>query len=51
MLEVKDATGASVTSQTYTVAQVDGVKYTSNGPVLVCGDQTIALNAVVEISN
>lgn len=50
-LEVKDADGASVTTQTYTAATVDGVKYTSNGPVLVCGAQTIALNAVVEISN
>lgn len=50
-LEVKDADGKAVTAQTYTVAQVDGVKYTSNGPVLVCGARTIALNAVVEISN
>ena len=50
-LEVKDSDGAAVTAQTYTVAHVDGVKYTSDGPVLVCGAQTIALNAVVEISN
>jgi flagellar basal-body rod modification protein FlgD len=50
-LEVTDAQGAAVASQTYTAVRVDGVKYTSDGPVLVCGNQTIALNAVVEISN
>ena len=49
-VEVTDANGVAVQTQTYSVARVDGVQYTPNGPVLVCGPETIALNAVVEIS-
>jgi flagellar basal-body rod modification protein FlgD len=49
-IEVTDADNAAVQAQTYTAARVDGVQYTPNGPVLVCGPETIALNAVVEIS-
>lgn len=49
-LEVTDAEGASVESKTFTATRVDGVQYTADGPMLVCGSETIALNAVVEIS-
>jgi flagellar basal-body rod modification protein FlgD len=49
-VEVTTPAGEAVPTQTYTATRVDGVQYTQNGPVLVCGSQTIALNAVVEIS-
>jgi flagellar basal-body rod modification protein FlgD len=49
-VEVTAADGTAVPTQTYTATRVDGVQYTPNGPVLVCGSETIALNAVVEIS-
>jgi flagellar basal-body rod modification protein FlgD len=49
-LEVTDASGESVETMTFTETRVDGVQYTQDGPMLVCGSQTIALNAVVEIS-
>jgi flagellar basal-body rod modification protein FlgD len=49
-LEVTDGAGAAVPVTSYTVAHVDGVKYTANGPVVTSGPLTILLGSIVEIT-
>jgi flagellar basal-body rod modification protein FlgD len=49
-LEVTDGAGNAVPVTSYTVAHVDGVKYTSNGPVVTSGPLTILLGSIVEIT-
>ena len=48
-LEVTDADGESVDVQTFTRTRVDGVRYGTEGPVLVSGALSIPLANVVEI--
>ena len=49
-VDVTDADGNAVETTPHMLRRIDGVKYTTDGPVLVSGSETIALNAVVEIT-
>jgi flagellar basal-body rod modification protein FlgD len=48
-IEVKDSLGHSVQVQTLVTGRVDGVQYTSEGPVLTAGSLSIPFGTVVEI--
>jgi flagellar basal-body rod modification protein FlgD len=48
-VEVKDAAGAEVAVQTYTVGKIDGVRYGQDGPVLLSGGIEIPLQYVVAV--
>jgi flagellar basal-body rod modification protein FlgD len=49
-IDVTDASGNPITVQTYTVARVDGVASSPNGPILRAGPLEIPLTSVVEIA-
>ncbi len=49
-VEVTDSTGASVPVTTYTVAKIDSLQATANGPVLGAGPLTIPFGSVTAIS-
>ena len=49
-LEVADAEGEIVPTQTYTVARIDGVRYGGDGPVLTAGSLSIPIGQVVQIA-
>jgi flagellar basal-body rod modification protein FlgD len=49
-LEVTDGQGRSVEVTTFIAGRVDGVRYTAEGPVLVCGPLEIPLGHVLEVS-
>jgi len=48
-IEVTDAEGKTVPTQTFTVGRVDGVQYDKDGPVLRAGALSIPFGSVVEI--
>lgn len=51
VVEVRDADGGEVGTITYTRARVNGIEYTSEGPVLICGELRLPLGAVVKVDN
>ena len=48
-IDVKDSLGHAVEVQTLVTGRVDGVQYTTNGPVLTAGSLTIPFGTIVEI--
>lgn len=50
-VDVVDAAGKPVPSQTYINATIDGVQYGSNGPVLTAGDLWIPFATILQIRN
>jgi flagellar hook assembly protein FlgD len=50
-VEVKDAAGAKVPVQTYTIATIDGVRYGQEGPVLLSNGIEIPLQYVVAVES
>ena len=50
-VEVRDSNGAEVPVMTYTKARVNGVEYTSEGPVLICGELRLPLSAIVKVDH
>lgn len=51
VVEVRDANGGEVATLTYAKARVNGVEYTSEGPVLICGELRLPLSAVVKVDH
>lgn len=49
-LEVKDTTGRAVPSQTYMTGRVDGITYSSSGPILTAGALSIPFGSVVQVA-
>lgn len=49
-VEVTDANGEDVPVTTLVTGRVDGIRYSANGPLLVCGSMQIPLSAVVEVN-
>ena len=49
-IDVVDANAATSSATPLVRARVDGVRYTADGPMLVCGDRLIPLNAVLEVA-
>lgn len=49
-VEVTDAQGEAIPVQTLITGRVDGIRYGTNGPMLVCGPLEIPLSAVVEVN-
>ena len=50
-IDVADAAGKPVPSQTYISATIDGVQYGSDGPVLTAGDLWIPFSTILQIRN
>ena len=48
-VELEGASGEPVDVQTFAVLRIDGVRFTSSGPVLTSGPVSIALGDVIEI--
>ena len=48
-VEMTDETGAVTTAQTYIKGRVDGIHYTSDGPVLTSGGMSIPFGSVLKI--
>jgi hypothetical protein len=48
-VELTDTNGIAVPVTTFSIVNVDGVRYTPNGPVLTVGPDTIPLGDVLEI--
>ncbi|HET9986175.1 MAG TPA: flagellar hook capping FlgD N-terminal domain-containing protein [Longimicrobiales bacterium] len=51
VVEAADAAGKAVDVTPYSVARVDGVRYGTDGPVLLAGPMEIPMSAVVQIAN
>lgn len=49
-LDVKDSAGHAVASQTYTSGRIDGITYSSTGPVLTAGALSIPFGSVVQVA-
>lgn len=50
-VEVVDGEGAPVDVEMFTVAQIEGLRYTPTGPVLIAGNLEIELANVIEVSS
>ncbi|MBX6365778.1 MAG: hypothetical protein IRZ00_18165 [Gemmatimonadetes bacterium] len=51
VVEATDEAGQAVDVTTYSVARIDGVRYGTDGPVLLAGPLEIPMSAVVQIAN
>lgn len=49
-VEITDANDVVTPASTLMRGRVDGVRYTADGPMLVCGSLMVPLNAVVEVT-